>query len=292
MADTTTNQTNLQLFRQVMGNYFNLATEGVWIDQLFTGAKKYYDQDITGESAVELLLREENAPTQFKNRFSAYLSTNASRTAAGKAPAFANLSEYIATEKAYSDKLTSYNGFSSLDTQDNIKKFIESNVSIDEVGRRIDNAYYAINTADAALKEQIKQQFPTLTDDDLAKSLVTGNVDSVQQKIKFGAAAIGAEAKTAGITPVSNLEDLSKQGITRETAKTGFQKMATEKAGIQQAARAFGQNVTQAELEKEALGTEQSAKAKALRSQARAEFAGQTGIQTGSLSKKRLSSQL
>jgi len=291
-ADTARNTTNRQVFRQVMGAYFNLTTDSSWIDALFDSAKKYYDQDITGDAAVELLLREENAPQQFKDRFSAYLSTNAKRTAAGMAPEFSNLADYVATERAYISKLKTYGAFSDLANQENVKKFIENEISVDEVGARIDNAYFAVQTADAALKEQIRKQFPGLNDDDLARSLVTGETDSIQQKIKFGAAAIGAEAQSFGFEPASDIINLSKQGITRDVARQGFQQMAKQSAGIQQAARTFGRQVGQQELEEEAFGLKQSEVAKGLRSQARAQFVGQSGITTGSLSRKSGRSQV
>ncbi len=287
LADAARSTTNRQIFRQIMGAYFNLSTESSWIDSLFDSAKKYYDQDITGDAAVELLLREENAPKQFKDRFSAYLDTNKKRVDAGMAPVFGSLADYVATERAYSNRLSSYPAFRSLNTQENIKKFIENEVSVDEVSARIDNAYFAVQSADAALKEQIRKQFPSLTDDDLARSLVTGETDSLQQKIKFGAAAIATEAAAAGIQAASDLQDLAKQGVTREQARQGFQKMATEQAGIRQAARTFGRQVQQQELEQEAFGIRPSETAKALRSQARAQFSGQSGITTGSLGRKK-----
>lgn len=290
--DAARNKTNRDIFRQIMGSYFNLATESKWIDTLFDSAKRYYDQDITGDAAVELLLREDNAPQQFKDRFSAYLNVNNKRAAAGMAPEFSSLADYIATEKAYTNKLTSYAGFQDLATQDSIKKFIENEVSVDEVGARIDNAYFAINTADQALKEQIRLQFPSLNDADLARALVTGTTDSLQQKIKFGAASIGAEAFKAGIQLESDLTDLAKQGISRDVARQGVQRVARERQGIQQAARTFGRDVAQAELEQEAFGVKESAAARGLRSQARAQFGGQSGITTGSLSRSKGRTQL
>jgi len=289
-ADAARTKTNKQLFRLVMSQAFDLKKDGVWIDSLFNNAKKFYDQNITGDAVVELLLREENAPKQFTDRFRLYLDKDAADTAAGKIPRFGNIATFIATERAIGDKLSSYGStFQKLNTQENINKFISGDVAADEVGRRIDNAYYAIKTADVALKEQIKNQFPSLNDDDLALSLLTGNVDSIQQKIKFGAAEVAASAKLAGYTPTSNLEDLAKQGVTREGALKGFQQVTRERAGIQQASRMFGGEApTQAELEAEALGTGgESTSAKRLRSQARSQFAGQSGITTGSLSRRR-----
>jgi len=295
-ADATRTQTNKQLFRQIMGSYFNLANEGTWIDALFDNAKKFYDQGVTGDSATELLLREDNAPKAFTDRFRLYLDKDASDVAAGKLPRFGSIATFIATEKAIGDKLSSYGStFQKLNTQENINKFISGDVAADEVQRRIDNAYYAINTADQALKSQIKEQFPSLNDDDLALSLLTGETDSIQQKIKFGAAGIAASAKVAGIQAQSNLEDLAKQGVTREQALTGFTKVSAERAGIQQASRMFGgQAPTQAELEAEAIGQAgygnngpTNAAAKRLRSQARAQFGGSSGITTGSLGRKK-----
>lgn len=289
-ADATRTQTNKELFRLVMGRAFDLTKEGAWIDSLFDSAKKYYDQDITGDSVIELLLREENAPKAFTDRFALYLSKDKEDTAAGRLPRFGNVATFLATERAIGEKLSSYGStFQKLNTQENINKFISGDVAADEVGRRIDNAYYAIQTADTDLKEQIKNQFPSLNDDDLAYSLVTGNTDSIQQKIKFGAAEIAASAKRAGYTPVSNLEDLAKQGVTRDAALKGFQQVTRERGGIQQASRMFGGTApTQAELESEALGTgTESASAKRLRSQSRAQFGGQTGIVSGSLGRKK-----
>jgi len=289
-ADADRTRTNKELFRLVMSQAFDLRKDGTWIDSLFDSAKKFYDQNITGDSVVELLLREDNAPKPFTDRFRLYLDQDAADVAAGKAPRFGNIATFIATEKAIGNKLSSYGGaFQKLNTQENINKFIAGGTAADEVGRRIDNAYYAIQTADAALKEQIKNQFPSLNDDDLALSLVTGDVDSIQQQIKFGAAGIAASAKLAGYTPFSNLEDLSKQGVDREKALKGFQKVTAERGGIQQASRMFGGEApTQAELEAEALGTGlETTATKRLRSQARSQFAGQSGVVTGSLSRKR-----
>jgi hypothetical protein len=296
-ADADRTQTNKQLFLQVMGSYFDLSKDGTWINSLFDSAKKFYDQGITGDAATELLLRDDNAPKAFTDRFRLFLDKDKADIASGKKPRFGNIATFLAYEGAIGDKLSSYGTtFQKLNTQENINKFIAGDVAPDEVGRRIDNAYYAIKTADAELREQINSQFPSLTDDDLAFGIVTGDTDSIQQKIKFGAAEIAASAKKAGYTPVSNLEDLSRQlgggerpGYAREVALRGFERVAAERTGIQQASRMFGGTApTQAELEAEALGTGVETKeARRLRSQARAQFGGTSGVVTGSLGRKK-----
>jgi len=264
-----------------------------WVNSLYSVAKKYVDTNLVSyndPTIYELVLTDTESPelTGFRDRFSVYLNQRNEAISKGTKPEFASISEYVQTEKSYASVLRSKPAFADLATDENIKRFISGRTSVDEVQSRIDNAYAAIYTADQALKDQIKEQFPSLNDDDLAKSLVTGNVDSVQQKIKFGAAGIAASAKVAGIQAQSNLEDLAKQGVTRETALKGFQQVARERSGIQQASRMFGNNgPTQAELEAEALTGAESASAKRLRSQARAQFSGSSGITTGSLGRKK-----
>jgi len=265
-----------------------------WINSLYSVAKKYVDTNLVtynDPTIFDLILTDTQSPelSGFRDRFSVYLAQRNDAIAKGTVPEFSNISEYVQTERAYASVLRSKPAFADLATDENIKKFISGNTSVDEVQARIDNAYYAVNTADQALKDQIKEQFPSLTDDDLARSLVTGSIDSVQQKIKFGAAGIAASAKLAGIQAQSNLEDLAKQGVTREGALKGFQQVARERGGIQQASRMFGGEApTQTELEAEALGTgTESAAARRLRSQARAQFGGSSGITTGSLGRKK-----
>jgi hypothetical protein len=275
-------------------------TKNSWVNNLYSVAKKYVDTNLVtynDPTIYDLLLTDTSSPelAGFRNRFSVYLAQRNDAIAKGTVPEFSNLSEYVQTEKAYANVLRSKPAFADLATDENIKKFISGKTSVDEVQARIDNAYYAVSTADQALKDQIKEQFPSLNDDDLARSLVTGSTDSVQQKIKFGAAGIAASAKLAGIQSQSNFEELSKQGITRQQALTAFTKVASERGGIQQASRMFGgQAPTQAELEAEAIGQAgygnngpDSAAAKRLRSQVRSQFAGQSGINTGSLARKK-----
>jgi hypothetical protein len=264
-----------------------------WVNSLYSVAKKYVDTNLVAyndPTIYDLVLTDTESPelAGFRDRFSVYLNQRNEAIAKGTKPEFQSMSEYVQTEKAYASVLRSKPAFADLATDENIKRFISGKTSVDEVQARIDNAYAAIYTADQALKDQIKEQFPSLNDDDLAKSLVTGSTDSVQQKIKFGAAGIAASAKVAGIQAQSDLEDLAKQGVTREGALKGFQQVARERTGIQQAARTFGATApTQKELEAEALTGAESASAKRLRSQARAQFGGQTGITSGSLSRKR-----
>ena len=281
-----------KIFAQLTGLDIN---KNQWINSLYSVGKRYVDTNMVSfedPNIYNLILTDTESPelAGFRDRFSTYLQKRNEATASGLpvGEAFQNIRNYMALEDSYAQALKSKPGFGELATSENIKQFITGNTSVQEVSARIDNAYFAINNADEALKEQIREQFPSVDDASLAKALVTGQTDSIQQQIKIGAAGIAASAKVAGIQAQSNLEDLAKQGVTRESALKGFQQVARERTGIQQAARTFGATApTQRELEVEALTGAESASAKRLRSQARAQFGGQSGITTGSLSRKK-----
>lgn len=270
-------------------------TKNQWINSLYKVGKKYVDTNMVSwedPNIYNLILTDAESPelSGFRDRFSTYLQKRSEASAKGLpvGEGFQSINQYMALEDSYSKVLKSKPGFGDLATSDNIKRFIAGDASVQEVSSRIDNAYFAINNADEALKQQIREQFPSVDDASLAKALVTGQTDSIQQQIKIGAAGIAASAKLAGVRAESNLEDLARQGVSRETALKGFQQVARERGGIQQASRMFGgTGPTQAELEAEALTGAESASAKRLRSQARAQFGGTSGITTGSLSRKK-----
>jgi hypothetical protein len=266
-----------------------------WINNLYSVGKKYVDTNMVSwddSNIYNLILTDTESPelAGFRDRFSTYLQKRNEATSKGLpvGEAFQNIRNYMALEDSYTQALRSKSGFGNLATSENVKRFIGGDTSVQEVTSRIDNAYFAINNADEALKEQIREQFPSVDDASLAQALVTGQTDSIQQQIKIGAAGIAASAKLAGVRAESNLEDLARQGVTRESALKGFQQVAREQTGIQQAARTFGATApTQRELEAEALTGAESRSAKRLRSQARAQFAGSSGITTGSLGRKK-----
>jgi len=257
-------------------------TKNQWTNMVSWEDPNIYNLILTDAESPEL--------SGFRDRFSTYLQKRSEASAKGLpvGEGFQSINQYMALEDSYSKVLKSKPGFGDLATSDNIKRFIAGDASVQEVSSRIDNAYFAINNADEALKQQIREQFPSVDDASLAKALVTGQTDSIQQQIKIGAAGIAASAKLAGVRAESNLEDLARQGVSRETALKGFQQVARERGGIQQASRMFGgTGPTQAELEAEALTGAESASAKRLRSQARAQFGGSSGIVTGSLGRKK-----
>ena len=282
---------NVDVFKAYLSllNFDVNATENQgWIQELFNVSKPQVDAGIDASVVPDLILKSGKAPAQFTSRFSAMLKANENAINGGFEAPYSSISDYITAENEYRSRLLSVPEFKKYAKTDSIKKFIEGGNSIGEVEDRINNALFAVKGADAGLKEQIKKFFPAASDEDLADALLTGTTDALTQKQRFGQAEILTEAVTAGISLASDVSELQKRGVTREVAAKGLTQVAREKSGIQQAARTFGQQApSQTELEQEALGLGESKAARQLRSQARAQFAGQTGIVTGSLGKKR-----
>jgi hypothetical protein len=203
-----------------------------------------------------------------------------------------NIATYIASERALSEKLKYY-GLNDLATQKNIADIIGNDVSVTEAEGRIVEGYIAIRNADSALREQLQKEFPTLNDADFVSALLSKPGEGVEfLKTKVARAGIETSAVATGIQSQVGAEELRKRGITRETALEGFKSIKSQQAGVEQAAQMFGETTSKTELQKQLeeetfgiAGEQQNIKR--LKSQARAQFAGQTGIATGSLSRKR-----
>lgn len=221
---------------------------------------------------------------EYKQRFAG----NDARRAAGRQ--VLSESEYLYNERAYTETLKAYN-MGDLATQTNFADFIGKDVSPVELSQRFSMAVEKVQKADPALKQQLNKMYPGISETDLARSLLLGEEGSQYLKTRIGQAEILAEASTAGITLQTTAEELEAQGVTREQAAKGLSKVAEQRSGYQQAARIYGEEVDpeglQKELEAENLLGQTSARTKRLASQARGAFSGQTGIQTGSLARKK-----
>lgn len=259
-----------------------------WLTEMFNSAKVLVEDGIDKEVVPDVLLKQGKAPAQFTARFSAMEEANKRAIAQGKMKPFDTIASYFTAEKNYAAAFASVKGLDDLGTTENIKTLITNDVSVDEVSSRMKNALFAVESADAALKDEIKRMFPSATDTDLARSLILGDTSALKGAQKIGQAEIATEAKAAGINLVSSIEDLQKLGVDRAKAREGATLISTSQRGLQSAAKRFGEDTTglQSELEQQAFGIKESKKVKRLASQARAEFQKESGITTGSLSRK------
>jgi hypothetical protein len=177
-----------------------------------------------------------------------------------------------------------------LATRTNYAQFIGGDVSPVELQQRFSMAVEKVQKADPALKRQLNQMYPGISDTDLARSLLLGSEGSQFLKTRLGQAEILAEADTAGVTLQTSAAELEAQGVSRADAAKGLSRVAGKRSGIQQAQTMFGGNLSpdeiQKELEAENLLGQTSARTKRLASQARSQFSGSSGIAQGSLRRK------
>jgi len=223
----------------------------------------------------------------YKNRFKG----NADRLAAGKT--VLSEGEYLQNELMYEQTMKAYQA-GGLATRENYARLIANDVSTNEVSSRFSNAYTRVQRAvasnDKPLVDELRKLYPGITDNEIANSLVLGSEGSQYLKDKLDVVDIRAAETEAGIKSTLGAERLAAEGINRSQARIGLSNVATQKAGIEQASRMFGETSTeglQQELEQENLLGQTSKRAKRLSSQARAQFSGQSGIRSGSLGKKK-----
>lgn len=235
----------------------------------------------------DIILADDKAPQSYKDRFSAVTELKK------KAPEMGmTVADYLKQENQYKQLLKSA-GMSNLANANEIKKFFLNEVSYDEAASRINAAFGAIDSADEPTRQALAERFPTLNKADLAQGLLLGKEGTYEIEKKAAAAQVAGAGLSQGFRTTLSDEELISSGfgtsITgRTTAREAFGKVAAEQRGLQQAARTFGGPSDIAkQAEKEAILGQTSAEARRLRSQARAQFAGQSGIVTGSLGKKK-----
>jgi hypothetical protein len=259
-----------------------------WVAKLWDVAKPYIDsgQVTSGDPILfDLILSDQNAPEEYKQRFSAIATMKANN-----ASFIPTVAQYLTMESNYKTVLNSV-GLYDLATNDEIKKFIENNVSVDEMSARVQRAFTAIDTADEVTKSVLAERFPGLTRQDVARGLLLGKESYYEINKKIENARVAAEARRAGIQSTLAEEDVAAQGLSQQQLRTAFQRVATETPGIRQASQMFAGGISDTEIQKqqeqEQLMGIEGTTVRRLRSQARAQFAGTSGITTGSLSRKK-----
>ena len=235
---------------------------------------------------ISLIYEDLRASQPYKDRFKG----NFDRLATGKN--FLNEATYLQQENMYADTMVKY-GASSLASRDNYSKFIANDVSVDELEARFETAYNrvtkAVSAEDKTLLAELKKMYPGINDSELATSLLLGKEGSKFLNNRINVAEIKASETEVGIQSTIGAESLAGK-VSRETVKAGLEKTAAQKSGFESASRMFGEQSVegiQNELEQENILGITSRRTKRLASQARAQFSGQSGISTSSLSRKK-----
>ena len=244
------------------------------------------------ETAVTLALQQS---PEYKARFSGlekYKQNYATDIASGRKAQPLTPAQYIKAEQEYQEILNRY-GVGDLASQETFADLIGGDVSALELKDRVENVYDRIRNADSVLKEQLATYFPTLTEADFAKSLLTGkNPEDMATSLKrrVSQAEISSEAARAGLggLTVGRAAELEQMGITRTLARAGYSRIAEQQSVLEKLGGIYQQDVTgiQTELEAEQFQGLASQRRKKLEQTEQATFAGRSGTSQVSLSQK------
>jgi hypothetical protein len=252
------------------------------------------------------LIQENVSPSEFavrlrqtepyKKRFAA----NAARI--GKGLRALSEAEYLTLEDGYQSIMrnyglpASYYAKGDLGRQEGFEKLISGDVSAAELEDRIATAQNRVINAPPQVKDALKQFYPDINNSDILAYTLDPEKGLADIKRKVTAAEIGGAALGAGLaTDVTRAEELANFGVTAERARQGYQAaVPLIERGSQLAGFYDESPYTQRTAEEELFGLtyapEATAKRKRLTALEEAQFAGQSGLTGGALSRERAGS--
>jgi hypothetical protein len=196
---------------------------------------------------------------------------------------------YLAAERQYAASLNS-SGLGNLAKRDNFAALIGGNVSPVELEDRITDVYDRIRYADEALSAELQtlKSSGYLTDADLAESLLLGSEGTNVLKRKIAMAEITSEARRAGVTTSIGADELLAQGVSREQARAGYQRISEMLPAYTSAAERQRVNTgtLKKEIEGEALLGLRSQQRAKIAATEQASLAGASGTSRVSLNKQ------
>ena len=291
-AQTAKQQSAFEVFYTALSPYFpDITRETPWLQDLFKQAQPYLGQGITADKIPDVILNSGKAPKSFTDRFSGIFKLKDLAAKGVNIAHIPTVAEYSRLSNEMDASLRAV-GLNDLANNETIGNIIGNNVDFTQFQQRLDNAFFAVDNADQALKDELAKNFPQIQRTDLAKALLAGPEGAQQLEKTIAQANVRAAASRVGLTNVTSPEEIYRSiqsGVTTQAdVQAGYAKTAQELAGVQNAANLFGdQSNVAAELEKQNVLNQNSNVVKRLKSQARAEYAGSTGATQGSLSRVR-----
>lgn len=232
------------------------------LQSLIEPLKKFITEGLS-EDELTLKLRETE---DYKKRFAA----NAERIKKGLSAL--NEAEYIAKEDAYQNLMRAYGLPASYYTKDDIgrqagfEQLLANDVSAVELENRLQEGADILDRSPAEYLKTLQTWYPEIARSDLMAYVLDPKNAIGQIKAKIGAAKIGGEYLRAGLgTNQARAEDLFKQGVTAEQARTGAQTIKDVAPRGSELAAIYGQGpYGQTDVEAEAynLGNASEAKKK------------------------------
>jgi len=203
--------------------------------------------------------------------------------------------EYLNMEDTYSQVMNQYGlgdyfGKTSTARQPKLAEIIGGDISPLELKSRVSTVVDRVNNADPAIKAQLKEFYPGITETDLVKYFLDPKQTLPQLQEKVTSAEIGAAATAQGLnTNMTSASDLARYGIDRAAAIKGYSTIGGILPGAQKLSDIYGEakiDYTQATAEEEVFKGNASAerKRKQLAALESAQFSGSTGVGTAGLS--------
>jgi hypothetical protein len=268
-----------------------------YVGDLYKLVSGFYKTGSTVDESINLAVRQarvDKVIPEFTKRFEGLFMLD-DMLASGKLIDVPTVAEFIQSENEAATLLREA-GMPDLATSEFIgTQVLGKAKSVAEVGRILNNAFYAIDNAPAEVKTVLAEKFPTATRSGLAAALIGGEKGATQLQKEIAGYTIVAAARSQGITTdLAKGMDYAAQGQTFASAKTGFGQVAAATDAYQKILEIQGQvpvktAAVQASLQKAILDKDITEQEK-LRKAAEQEAASYRGS-AGNLGSKSFASQ-
>lgn len=202
-----------------------------YIQAVFNVSKKYLDSGATAEDAYGLTLREARTNPDlapFAKRFKAILNLEDLKNQ-GKIVEVPTLKDYIKSEQALGTILTSA-GFADLANEDTITEIFSTGKSVAETTKIITNVFDRIKNAPESVKQARREKYPTMTDAQIAKAMLTGAQGASELEAQAKGFEVLGAARQQGLTAADvNLAQATELGATGYNFTTSLQNFANVK---------------------------------------------------------------
>lgn len=259
--------------------------------------------DISSEDALLLLKFDPRYNTPYMTRFAG----NKMRMDAGLAPL--DDKEYLANEAAYNKIFTSY-GLTQFANRAEYARQIGNRVAPEELAQRVSAGYDRLQKGAPETLKAITTLYPELTDKDLLGYVIdpTNQLPAIMRKVQaaeIGGAALAqnltiglttAPTTSSGYTNVARagltVDELLAQGVDLESARKGYQAVATVLPTAEKLSAIYGDTMEQygrQQAEEEQFKGLASARRKReqLTEREIAAFSGEAGMGRGALGRER-----
>jgi hypothetical protein len=222
-------------------NTFSLAfgkeeASKAYVGKLYQLVSGFYKTGSTVDESINLAVRQarvDKTIPEFTKRFEGLFALD-DMLAAGKLVDVPTVAEFIASENEAATLLREA-GMPDLANSEFIgTQVLGKGKSVAEIGRILNNAFYAIDNAPAEAKKVLAENYPTATRSGLAAALIGGEKGAAQLQKEIAGYNIVAAARVQGVTTdLAKGMDLAAQGYNYSTALTGYGQVAAATSAYQ-----------------------------------------------------------